>query len=463
MQITITRDSIKELLQKKITHFFNNVEIFADITDNRFFRIEIKIHNINLLQWLSRQSHAVKTYWKDRQQEFEMAGVGEADVVEGTVEASKYENIFSRLRRYLTQKYPRLRYYGGIQFRNTRKKDAVWLNFKAFRFVVPLFEIYADSSGTYFACNILINPKEDLQTQLAGVIRQLNALNWNETEEPFETPDLIKRVDTPTKSEWHQNIARAMAQFQSGKLGKIVLARRSEFEFTEPVDGVKTLKKLQEIDPTAFYFCFQPLKNIAFIGATPERLYRRVGDEIFSEAVAGTRPRGNDRNSDEWQEIDLLNNEKEYREHQFVVKSLGESFEALCKRVEYPDKTFILKLSRLQHLYAKIKGWLKEDVSDADILRHLHPTPAVGGYPKDEAMRFIEEIEPFDRGWYAGPIGWVSYQAAEFAVAIRSAMAAENKLILYAGAGIVPGSDPEKEWTEVENKISNYLKVYQIN
>jgi menaquinone-specific isochorismate synthase len=463
MQITITRDSITELLQKNITSFFCNVEIFADITENRFFRFEIKVHNFNLLQWLSRQSHAVKTYWKDRQQEFEMAGVGEADVVEGIAEPRKYKNIFSRLRRYLTPKNSRLRYYGGIQFHHSTKKDAVWLNFKAFRFVVPLFEIYADSTGTYFACNILINPQEDLQSQLAGVFKQLNSLNWAETDEPFFAPELIKRVDTPTKSEWHQNVAHTLEQFQSGKLEKIVLARRSEFEFTEPIDGIQTLNKLQKIDPTAFYFCFQPLKNIAFIGATPERLYRREGNEIYSEAIAGTRPRGDDRSSDEWHEIDLLNNEKEYREHQFVVKSLGESFKSICKGVEYPDKTFILKLSRLQHLYSNIRGLLKDGIGDSDILQHLHPTPAVGGYPKNEAMRYIEDIEPFDRGWYAGPVGWVSSDAAEFAVAIRSAITTENKLILYAGAGIVPGSDPEKEWVEIENKIANYLKVYQVN
>ena len=131
--------------------------------------------------------------------------------------------------------------------------------------------------------------------------------------------------------------------------------------------------------------------------------------------------------------------------------------------MEYPDKTFILKLSRLQHLYSNIRGLLKDGIGDSDILQHLHPTPAVGWYPKNEAMRYIEDIEPFDRGWYAGPVGWVSSDAAEFAVAIRSAITTENKLILYAGAGIVPGSDPEKEWAEIENKIANYLKVYQVN
>ncbi|MEZ4744549.1 MAG: chorismate-binding protein [Calditrichia bacterium] len=92
----------------------------------------------------------------------------------------------------------------------------------------------------------------------------------------------------------------------------------------------------------------------------------------------------------------------------------------------------------------------------------LHPTPAVGGYPKDLALPKISELEPFDRGWYAGPIGWFSKNAAEFAVAIRSGMVYHNKLLLYAGAGIVPGSEPEKEWDELENKISNFMRALNI-
>lgn len=462
MQIIITQDSVKELLHKKITRFFQNIEVHADITDKRLIRIEVKINKINLVQWLLKQQHAVKTYWRDRQHKFEMAGVGEADTVAGNVETGNYGNIFSRLKQYLTRKYPRLRYYGGIQFQHSDKKEEHWLKFGSYRFVVPLFEVYSDRKATYFACNFMFNPSENHQTQLDRIIRQLHAIEWDDQAFEDEQPELLSRKDFPDKTGWAKNITTALRSFEKTNLGKIVLARKSEFEFAEPLDGMQTLRRLQEVDPTAFYFCFQTFKNQAFIGATPERLYRREFRDLMSEAVAGTRPRSRNAEVDERLELELLNSDKDLREHQFVVDSLRESFADLCANIVDPHKIFVLKLSRLQHLYAKIRGTLHPFISDSEILHMLHPTPAVGGYPKNVALPKISELEPFDRGWYAGPIGWFSKNAAEFAVAIRSGMVYHNKLLLYAGAGIVPGSEPEKEWDELENKISNFMRALNI-
>jgi len=118
-----------------------------------------------------------------------------------------------------------------------------------------------------------------------------------------------------------------------------------------------------------------------------------------------------------------------------------------------------MKLVRVQHLMTGIEGELNKDISDQEILECLHPTPAVGGYPQDKAKELIAEIEPFDRGWYSGPVGWISKDSADFAVAIRSGLITKNKLRIYAGAGIVKGSDPDNEWNEIESKIATFLKV----
>jgi menaquinone-specific isochorismate synthase len=120
----------------------------------------------------------------------------------------------------------------------------------------------------------------------------------------------------------------------------------------------------------------------------------------------------------------------------------------------------ILKLNQVQHLYTQCQGILKPDLTDADILPKLHPTPAVGGFPRTQALQLIEELEPFARGWYAAPVGWVGFDCAEFAVAIRSGLVDLDRLLLFAGAGIVIGSQPEAEWAEIENKIRHFTELF---
>ena len=119
----------------------------------------------------------------------------------------------------------------------------------------------------------------------------------------------------------------------------------------------------------------------------------------------------------------------------------------------------LLRLSRVQHLISRFRGELTEGVTDEAIIERLHPTPAVGGVPVEKARRSIQAIEPFDRGWYAGPVGWVGFDQAEFAVAIRSALVTNGHVRLFSGAGIVHGSTPEREWGEMESKISSFLAI----
>lgn len=131
----------------------------------------------------------------------------------------------------------------------------------------------------------------------------------------------------------------------------------------------------------------------------------------------------------------------------------------MCHSIGQKREPTLLRLHKVQHLYTPCNGILFDEVSDAEILPMLHPTPAVGGYPREQALTVIEKIEPFQRGWYAAPVGWVGHDTTEFAVAIRSGLVENNQLSLFSGAGIVEGSKPEKEWQEIENKIGSFLQV----
>jgi menaquinone-specific isochorismate synthase len=180
---------------------------------------------------------------------------------------------------------------------------------------------------------------------------------------------------------------------------------------------------------------------------------------IHTEAIAGTRPRGNDVASDLKLGDELLQSSKDIAEHDYVVQSLVDSLTRLCATSDEKIGRELLKLTNVQHLITRFEGKLKPDIFDGDILSELHPTPAVGGHPRGPAMDLIGELEPFERGWYAAPAGWIGAEAAEFAVGIRSGLLRRNQLHLFSGAGIVSDSQPDREWDEIERKIGNFLSV----
>jgi len=181
-----------------------------------------------------------------------------------------------------------------------------------------------------------------------------------------------------------------------------------------------------------------------------------------SEAVAGTRPRGETKAEDAALREELLQSLKERREHAFVEDAIRADLESVCTTVQSPEATDELALARGRHLHSRIQGTLHADTHTADLLKRLPPTPAVGGVPTDNAVAAIRAQEPFDRGWYAGPVGWVGRDTAEFAVALRAGLVEDNQIALFSGAGIVDGSTPDREWEEIEQKIGDFAAIMGV-
>ena len=198
-----------------------------------------------------------------------------------------------------------------------------------------------------------------------------------------------------------------------------------------------------------------------FFGASPERLLKRQGVDIESEALAGTRPRGKTPREDAYYERALRDSPKEELEQGIVVRAIKGAFKKLCVSWEADSKPSVAKASSAHHLITRFRGTLKDNVDDARILTVLHPTPAVGGIPRAEALKAIAKLEPFERGWYAGPIGYIGYDCVDFAVALRCALMKDNLVNLYAGAGIVEGSSADEEWQEIEQKKSIFLNLFR--
>lgn len=402
-------------------------------------RLSMPVRDVEPLAWLRGQRAYPKIHWLGRDDGFEVAAAGAADV---------RENIPANAR---------ARYFGGMRFDPGVEAGEDWKAFGAGRFVLPRFELHprADASGgSVLVVNLMLPHDADRREE---VLEEIAALE--EPREGLFVPTPVSREDEPGLSAWKSGVERALSEFGSGRLGKVVLARRSRFLFGEKPDPLDFAEGLREAAPGCFRFYVEPERGTAFFGASPERLFRREGRDMVSEAVAGTRPRGESDADDEELRQELLSSQKDLSEHAFVRESIRENLGGLCERLEVDSQPSEMKLAQGRHLLSRVKGTLREDVTDSEALAALHPTPAVGGYPKEEALEVIRTLEPFDRGWYAGPVGWVGADEAEFAVGIRSGVARGRELALFFGNGVVPGSTPAGEWAELEQKLAGFTKA----
>lgn len=409
-------------------------------------RIEIKIHPVDMLSWLSLQRDEVKIYGANQSDTMSIAGIGQAVSIRAK-RLDNFKKVFKQLRSFLSPKYPYLQWYGGFCF-DQRHQDADWREFGAYRFVLPRFELAAQGGKMIFCCNLVG------RENITEILKQLNQIVIPQKENGFPIKafgnDMVitRRSDEPDQKLWQKDVKKILAD---RSVQKVVLARKTSLYFKQAPDPWAMLRPLKAVTPNSYHFGFQFKKSI-FLGASPERLYRRYARLIESEALAGTMPK-------KVSPRQLQNSYKNKHEHALVVDAIDDSFKEFCKSFSRNKRPRILTLANGHHLITKFQGQLKDGINDEDILQFLHPTPALGGFPRRRAMAVIHKLEGFSRGWYGAPIGYVGWDWAEFVVGIRSGLANMKKLSVFAGAGIVQGSKPSAEWDEVENKISNFIKI----
>ncbi len=405
-------------------------------------RIEIKVRPIDMISWLSLQKNEIKIYGANQSDTVSIAGIGQAVCVAGK-KLGSFKKVLSQLRSVLSPQYPYLQWYGGFCF-DDRHLDAAWKEFGAYRFVLPRFELAAQEGRMIFCCNLI--GREDIK----DILKQLNSIVvptlYGPSIKTFGHD--MKRVDDPDQKVWQRSVEDILAK---ASVKKAVLARKTSLYFKQAPDPWLMLRQLKAVTPKSYHFAFQFNKTV-FLGASPERLYRRYQRFIESEALAGTMPKS-------IRPQFLRNSDKNKHEHAFVVDSLDDSFRKCCIVFKRDQQPQVLSLSNGHHLITKYQGHLKDGIKDEDILQFLHPTPALGGTPRQEALGLIRKIEGFSRGWYGAPIGYVGLDWAEFVVGIRSGLVNAKKLSVFAGAGIVQGSEADTEWNEVDNKISNFIKI----
>lgn len=424
----------------------------------RIVRVEIPAPGVDPLGWVSGHANRIKGYWVDREHAVEMAAIGEADEIKGA-EPGELDRLFAELQLRWDGSDADLRYYGGLRFGPWRSRDESWRPFGAYRFILPQFElIRRGESETSLACNVVIRRGRDVGPELLG---QVAGMQFPSAFQPQILPPPLGRRDEPDHEGWREAVRQALGAIEAGRVEKVVLARRACLQFPQAVDAFSLLRRIQQDAGRCFQFCGCHDAGLAFVGASPERLYKRTGRGIVSEALAGTRARSIETEADRALADELKESAKEQREHRLVVESIASVLRPRCTSLHVDEQPRVLKLARVQHLHSRLEGVLQPGVTDADLLRALHPTPAVGGTPSASALALLSELEPFDRGWYTGPVGWLARDAAEFAVALRCGLVAGARLCLFSGAGIVRGSEPDHEWREIESKLASFLNVLQ--
>jgi len=244
-------------------------------------------------------------------------------------------------------------------------------------------------------------------------------------------------------------VATAVARIRSHELSKVVIARDATAALPAAADIRRLIDSLATRYPDCWTFCID-----GFLGASPETLVSVDRGTVTARVLAGSAARGTDAASDQAAATALATSAKDQDEHQFAVQNVLASLRAHSADVTASEVPFTLKLPNLWHLASDIDGELTDGSTSLDLVRALHPTAAVAGTPTATALAMIDEMEPFDRGRYAGPVGWVAADGdGEWAVALRSAQVAEGKITAFAGAGIVGESVPQRELLETRMKF----------
>ena len=326
--------------------------------------------------------------------------------------------------------------------------------------------VQGSATGPILFTSFSFSPDEESVLVIPKVIVGMNSGNsWITWIGAQSQPQLLESTDEISKpsftwnqdglasEHWITRVAQAVAKIHSGEIEKVVMARDLTATATSAIDERAALQKLSALYPSTWIFSVAGL-----IGATPELLLRLKRGMVTSRVLAGTISKSGDDERDLALAGSLARSSKDLEEHEYAVRSVADALEPFCSSTNIPETPFVLHLANVMHLATDVTGALIESKSNIDVftlLNQLHPSAAVCGTPTDKAAKVISEIEGMSRGRYAGPVGWIDARGdGELGIALRCGQITDNSIRLFAGCGIVAGSDPEKELAEIEAKFS---------
>ncbi len=412
--------------------------------------------------WEAAAGSPYRALWGRPAQGFWMLGLGEALSL-GAGGVQQFSHAQAQHRRWMESAViaaPAVpgagpTWFCAFRFDPQTPADEEWRSLCASALMLPRLTFVRSVQGSWLTLNATVQADSEVETLAAGLIEEADtylrpsACPGAARPAPVELTD-----DDQARARWNSAVEKALGAIQRGRLEKVVLARRVRLRGAQPLASGAVVKKLASDYPQCLLFAFAA-GGSCFLGASPELLARLGQGQLSSTCLAGSAPRGRGAGEDEAWGQRLLTSAKDLREHSLVVQALREGLTGLCSDLRWNESPALVKLPNVQHLQTSFTGVSSPGLHVLDVVKRLHPTPAVGGVPPVAALQAIRSLEGMDRGWYAGPIGWMDRRGeGEFGVALRCALLRGDSALLYAGAGIVAGSDRDREWAELELKLN---------
>jgi isochorismate synthase len=345
---------------------------------------------------------------------------------------------------------------GGFAFEPEGPRSGTWCGFPSAHLIVPRLQMASDGGECWVTISAIVGMDGEPDVapeELAGLYRTVLTAPTAETTAPTDSRDTGFTYSSPIgAAAWRALVGTAVEAIHAGALRKVVLAREVHAVTSGEVDVFAMLRHLRAAHRDCFVFGYWRGER-AFVGASPERLVRLDGCDVRASSLAGSARRGATPEEDAALASALLASTKDRAEHAAVREALCEGLAELCDDVTAAAEPSLFTLRHVHHLHTAVGATLHRGHSLLDVVARLHPTPAVGGTPREAALQFVRRHEQLDRGWYAAPIGWVGRRSGEFAVALRSAVLTASEATLFAGCGIVADSDPELELAESTLKL----------
>lgn len=387
-------------------------------------------------------------YWQNREKTMTLVGLGHAHTIQNNAKENRFDAVEAEWKN-LTKNCPKGQQalqpilFGGFTFDPQNNVDGgEWTDFPEAYFALATFQLVIRDDKAYVSIHLLTQDQQ-AEDQFEALRKErdhlIHAAQVKEVK-TYTKPEITSYFE-PYKEPYLASIDQVTALIKQKKADKVVIARSLALQFKEYVSAPQVLSQIIHEQPESYLFGLEH-RHLLFFGASPERLVKVEDGRAFSSCIAGSIKRGKTAEEDEAFGQSLLNDPKNGGEHQYVVDMIAETFRKNCVDMTVPDRPRLLKIRDIQHLYTPVEGQLNQDATILQLTKSLHPTPALGGVPRTEALAAIRKYEPMNRGLYAAPIGWLDAEGnGEFAVAIRSAALLNDKAYLYAGGGIVADSE----------------------
>ncbi|WP_066057616.1 isochorismate synthase [Robertmurraya korlensis] len=410
-------------------------------------------------------------FWKDPSDEVVMIGIGICKEIQSDQASGRFFHVEKQWQKLMNNSIMLMDekqsatgpvMFGGFSFDPLKEKTNRWAQFSHSLFHIPKY-LVSVIKGEYFLTTNIICTAEDDEALYEVIDQERKAILGGMEEESLPGLANLSTVTEVNPEGWKKRVSEVVELLKAGTMKKVVLARELRLQFEEQIPVEPVIMNLLEEQRESFVFAFES-KGDCFIGASPERLVKKVKKDVYSTCLAGSIARGKSLKEDEELGNELLSDEKNLNEHQFVVDMIKEAMDKVCHEVRIPARPQLMKMKHIQHLYTPVVGVANEESSLLQLVNLLHPTPALGGLPRKEAVQSIRTMEDLDRGMYAAPIGWIDFDGnGEFAVAIRSGLLQGDEASLFAGCGIVKDSDVESEYHETNIKFRPMLSALRGN